>query len=82
MPQLGAMYSGDHSRKLKLVEGGFRLPSALDNRPLKAAEVWRRVPQAVLVSATPGAEVALCGPSPRLTEMVVRPTGILDPQVH
>ena len=82
VPQLGAMYSGDHSRKLKLVEHGFRLPSALDNRPLKGEEVWQRVPQAVLVSATPGAEVALCGPSPRLTELVVRPTGILDPEVH
>ena len=82
VPQIGAMYSGDHSRKLKLVENGFRLPSALDNRPLKGEEVWQRVPQAVLVSATPGAEVALCGPSPRLTELVVRPTGILDPKVH
>ena len=82
VPQLGAMYAGDHSRKLKLVENGFRLPSALDNRPLKGEEVWQRVPQAVLVSATPGAEVALCGPSPRLTELVVRPTGILDPEVH
>ena len=82
VPQLGAMYSGDHSRKLKLVEHGFRLPSALDNRPLKGEEVWQRVPQAVLVSATPGAEVALCGPSPRLTELVVRPTGILDPEVR
>ena len=81
VPQLGAMYSGDHSRKSKLVDGGFRLPSALDNRPLKGEEVWQKVPQAVLVSATPGAEMALCGPSPRLSELVVRPTGIPDPHV-
>ena len=82
VPQLGAMHAGDHSRKLKLVEGGFRLPSALDNRPLTGEEAWERVPQAVLVSATPGAEMALlCGPSPRVTELVVRPTGIPDPHV-
>ena len=81
VPQLGAMYAGDHSRKAKLVEGGFRLPSALDNRPLTGAEVWQKVPQAVLVSATPGAEIAMCGPSPRISELVVRPTGIPDPQV-
>ena len=81
VPQLGAMHSGDHSRKSKLVDGGFRLPSALDNRPLKGEEVWQKVPQAVLVSATPGAEIALCGPSPRISEMVVRPTGIPDPKV-
>ena len=81
VPQLGAMYSGDHSRKAKLVDGGFRLPSALDNRPLMGEEVWQKVPQAVLVSATPGAEIAMCGPSPRLSELVVRPTGIPDPQV-
>ena len=81
VPQLGAMYSGDHSRKSKLVDGGFRLPSALDNRPLKGEEVWQKVPQAVLVSATPGAEIAMCGPSPRVSEMVIRPTGIPDPHV-
>ena len=81
VPQLGAMYSGDRSRKSKLVAGGFRLPSALDNRPLTGDEVWQKVPQAVLVSATPGAELAMCGRSPFVTEMVVRPTGIADPQV-
>ena len=81
VPQLGAMYAGDHSRKSKLVDGGFRLPSALDNRPLTGEEVWQKVPQAVLVSATPGAEIAMCGPSPRVSELVVRPTGIPDPHV-
>ena len=61
VPQFGAMFSGDHSRKSKLVNHGFRLPSALDNRPLTGNEFWERVPQAVLISATPGAELSMCG---------------------
>ena len=61
MPQLSAMHEGDQSRKRKLVEHGFRLPSALDSRPLKASEFWSRVPRAVLVSATPGSEVEALG---------------------
>ena len=82
VPQLGAMHSGDYSRKARLVRHGFRLPSALDNRPLTGPEFWERVPQAVLVSATPGAELAMCGDANPPIDLVVRPTGILDPQVH
>ena len=81
VPQIGAMFAGDRARKSTLVKHGFRLPSALDNRPLTGGEFWARVPQAVLVSATPGAELAMCGPRPRLTELLVRPTGIVDPEV-
>eukprot|EP00965_Chrysotila_dentata_P188605 6172842-Pleurochrysis_carterae.AAC.2 len=82
-PQISAMFAGDHQRKRNLVAHGFRLPSALDNRPLTGAEFWARVPQAVLISATPGAEVErLCGVSPSLTELIVRPTGVPDPQVR
>ena len=62
LPQLKAMHGGDRSRKLGLVAGGYRLPSALDNRPLTFDEFWERVPRALLVSATPGAiEEAWCG---------------------
>ena len=80
IPQLGAMYKGDRSRKETLVEYGFRLPSALDNRPLKFEEWERLAPQMIFVSATPGPyEHAHCG---QLVEQVVRPTGLLDPQVE
>ena len=80
IPQLGAMYRGDRSRKETLVEYGFRLPSALDNRPLKFEEWERLAPQMIFVSATPGPyEHAHCG---QLVEQVVRPTGLLDPQVE
>ncbi len=80
IPQIGAMYKGDRSRKETLVEYGFRLPSALDNRPLRFDEWERLVPQAIYVSATPGAyenEHAA-----RVVEQVVRPTGLLDPEVE
>ena len=79
IPQLGGMYKGDRSRKETLVEYGFRLPSALDNRPLRFEEWERRVPQLIFVSATPGPyEMAHNG---RVVEQVVRPTGLVDPQI-
>lgn len=79
IPQIGAMYEGDHNRKMNLVEYGFRLPSALDNRPLKYQEFEDIVGQRVFVSATPGpAEKRL---STRVVEQVIRPTGLLDPEI-
>jgi excinuclease ABC subunit B len=81
IPQLGAMYKGDRSRKETLVNFGFRLPSALDNRPLKFEEWERRAPRAVYVSATPRAyEIEHSGE--QVIELVVRPTGLVDPQVE
>ena len=81
VPQLGAMYKGDRSRKETLVNFGFRLPSALDNRPLKFEEWELRAPRTVFVSATPGKyEMAKTdGPT---VELVVRPTGLIDPEVE
>ena len=80
IPQLGGMYKGDRSRKEILVEYGFRLPSALDNRPLKFEEWETRAPQMIFVSATPGPyEKRL---SDRTVEQVVRPTGLVDPDVE
>ncbi|QFU75354.1 excinuclease ABC subunit UvrB [Halioglobus maricola] len=80
IPQIGAMYKGDRSRKETLVEYGFRLPSALDNRPLRFEEWERLVPQAIFVSATPGKyEDEHAG---RVVEQVVRPTGLLDPELE
>ncbi|WP_442113198.1 excinuclease ABC subunit UvrB [Pseudomonas sp. NUPR-001] len=80
VPQVGAMYKGDRSRKETLVEYGFRLPSALDNRPMRFDE-WENVsPQTIFVSATPGPyEAEHAG---RVVEQVVRPTGLVDPQVE
>jgi excinuclease ABC subunit B len=78
--QLGGMYKGDHSRKWNLVEYGFRLPSALDNRPLKFAEFEAVVRQTVFVSATPADYEA--GKSAQVVEQVVRPTGLIDPRVE
>ncbi len=79
--QLHGMYNGDRSRKTTLVEYGFRLPSALDNRPLKFEEFERRVKQVVYVSATPGDyELQQCGGA--FVEQVVRPTGLVDPLVE
>ena len=75
--QFGGMYNGDRARKTTLVEYGFRLPSALDNRPLKFAEFERKMRQAVFVSATPAAyEQDNAG---QVVEQVVRPTGLVDP---
>jgi excinuclease ABC subunit B len=80
IPQLGAMYRGDRSRKETLVEYGFRLPSALDNRPLRFEEFERLAPQTVYVSATPGPyEKRVSG---QIVEQVVRPTGLVDPEVE
>jgi excinuclease ABC subunit B len=80
IPQIGGMYEGDRSRKTTLVDYGFRLPSAMDNRPLKFDEFLARVDQLVMVSATPGpferAEAT------RTVEQIVRPTGIVDPEIE
>lgn len=77
--QLGAMYRGDRSRKATLVEHGFRLPSAMDNRPLRFDEFERLTPQTIFISATPGAyELEQSG---GVAECIVRPTGLLDPEV-
>jgi len=81
IPQIGAMYKGDRSRKETLVEFGFRLPSALDNRPLKFPEWEQRVPRAICVSATPG-PYELDKSRGNIVELVVRPTGLVDPQVE
>ncbi|TAL78695.1 MAG: excinuclease ABC subunit UvrB [Burkholderiaceae bacterium] len=78
--QLGAMYKGDHSRKETLVTFGFRLPSALDNRPLKLEEFERRMPQTVFVSATPSTYEK--EHSDNVVEQVVRPTGLVDPEIE
>ena len=80
IPQIGAMYKGDRSRKETLVEYGFRLPSALDNRPLRFDEFERLMPQSIFVSATPGPYEL--EHTPNVTEQVVRPTGLLDPEVE
>ncbi len=80
IPQIGGMYHGDRSRKQTLVDFGFRLPSAIDNRPLKFEEFLDRVKQLVMVSATPGPfEKAEAG---RTVEQIVRPTGIVDPEIE
>ncbi len=79
IPQIGAMYKGDRSRKENLVDYGFRLPSALDNRPLKFDEFERLMPQCIAVSATPGNyENEKSG---QVVEQVVRPTGLIDPEI-
>jgi excinuclease ABC subunit B len=80
IPQLGAMYKGDRSRKETLVEYGFRLPSALDNRPLRFEEFEHLAPQAIYVSATPAAYERRV--SAQVIEQVVRPTGLIDPPVE
>jgi excinuclease ABC subunit B len=80
VPQLGGMYEGDRSRKQTLVDYGFRLPSAMDNRPLRFDEFLQRVPQMIFVSATPGPYERRH--SSRIVEQIVRPTGIVDPEVE
>lgn len=80
VPQIGGMYHGDMSRKNTLVDYGFRLPCARDNRPLKADEFWSKVGQCIFVSATPGdSELKI---SDQIVEQIVRPTGLVDPQVE
>ncbi len=80
LPQIRGMYNGDQARKQTLVDFGFRLPSALDNRPLKFDEFQRRVKQAIYVSATPD-EYELSLASGNVAEQLIRPTGVIDPQV-
>ncbi|MGM0437097.1 MAG: excinuclease ABC subunit UvrB [Bacillota bacterium] len=80
IPQIGGMYAGDRSRKEKLVDYGFRLPSALDNRPLNFEEFEKLVPQAVYVSATPGPYEL--ENSEQVVEQIIRPTGLVDPKVE
>lgn len=81
LPQVRAMFGGDRSRKMNLVEYGFRLPAAIDNRPLQFNEFERLTPQTIYVSATPGDyELQKCGGV--VTEQVIRPTGLLDPEIE
>jgi excinuclease ABC subunit B len=80
VPQIGGMYEGDRSRKQTLVDYGFRLPSAMDNRPQTFAEFLSITPQLIFVSATPGQYER--AHSPRIVEQIVRPTGIIDPDVE
>src|SRR5205823_14867637 len=80
VPQIGGMYEGDRSRKQTLVDFGFRLPSALDNRPLRFDEFLARVPQLLFVSATPGTYELRH--SNVVAEQLIRPTGLVDPDVE
>ena len=80
LPQVRGMYNGDHARKLALVDYGFRLPSALDNRPLTYGEFQNKINQAIYVSATPGEYELEVSPAP--AEQVIRPTGLLDPEIE
>ncbi|MBR1615076.1 MAG: excinuclease ABC subunit B [Treponema sp.] len=77
VPQIGAMYEGDRSRKQNLVDFGFRLPSALDNRPLKSEEFWKKINQVIYVTATPREQEIK--QSTQVVEQIIRPTGLLDP---
>jgi excinuclease ABC subunit B len=80
VPQIRGMYNGDRARKQVLIDHGFRLPSAADNRPLKADEFWDKVNQCIFVSATPGVwEMELS--EDRIAEQVIRPTGVIDPEI-
>ncbi len=80
VPQIRGMYNGDQARKKVLIEHGFRLPSAADNRPLKAEEFWEKVNQCIFVSATPGNwEIEVS--EERVVQQVIRPTGVIDPEI-
>ncbi|MDW8453387.1 MAG: excinuclease ABC subunit UvrB [Oscillatoriaceae cyanobacterium SKYGB_i_bin93] len=80
VPQIRGMYNGDKARKKVLIEHGFRLPSAADNRPLKAEEFWEKVNQCIFISATPGDwEIEVS--EGRVVEQIIRPTGIVDPEI-
>ena len=81
LPQVRGMYEGDRSRKFNLVEHGFRLPSAMDNRPLYFEEFEQRVPQCVYISATPG-DYELKHSGTAVAEQIIRPTGLIDPEVE
>lgn len=80
IPQLRGMYNGDQARKKVLIDHGFRLPSAADNRPLKSEEFWQKVSQCICVSATPG-NWEIEQSEDRVFEQIIRPTGILDPEI-
>lgn len=80
VPQIRGMYNGDQARKKVLIDHGFRLPSAADNRPLKAEEFWEKMNQCVFVSATPG-NWEIEQSEGRIAEQIIRPTGVLDPEV-
>ena len=81
VPQLRAMYHGDRARKERLIQHGFRLPSALDNRPLREDEFWKEISQALFVSATPSHQNVEWA-NERVVDMVIRPTHVIDPKVH
>ena len=80
VPQIRGMYNGDQARKKVLIEHGFRLPSAADNRPLKSEEFWEKVNQCILVSATPG-DWEIEKSEDRIVEQIIRPTGVVDPEI-
>jgi excinuclease ABC subunit B len=81
VPQIRGMYNGDRARKQVLIEHGFRLPSAADNRPLQEKEFWQKVSQCIFVSATPGNwEVEVS--EDRIIEQIIRPTGVVDPEIY
>ncbi len=80
VPQIRGMYNGDQTRKKVLIEHGFRLPSAADNRPLKSEEFWQKVNQCIFVSATPG-DWELGISEDNVAEQIIRPTGVLDPEI-
>ncbi|NEN93098.1 MAG: excinuclease ABC subunit UvrB, partial [Okeania sp. SIO3H1] len=80
VPQIRGMYNGDQARKKVLIEHGFRLPSAADNRPLKSDEFWQKVNQCILVSATPG-NWEIEKSEERIVEQIIRPTGVVDPEI-
>jgi excinuclease ABC subunit B len=80
VPQIRGMYNGDQARKKVLIDHGFRLPSAADNRPLKDREFWHKVNQCIFASATPGAwELEISGDN--IAEQIIRPTGVIDPEI-
>jgi excinuclease ABC subunit B len=81
VPQIRGMYNGDQARKKVLIEHGFRLPSAADNRPLKAEEFWQKVNQCIFVSATPG-EWELEISENHIAQQIIRPTGVIDPEIN
>ncbi|ANV85253.1 excinuclease ABC subunit B [Picosynechococcus sp. PCC 7003] len=81
VPQIRGMYNGDQARKKVLIDHGFRLPSAADNRPLKSEEFWQKVNQCVFVSATPG-NWEIEQSEARVIEQVIRPTGVVDPEIY
>jgi excinuclease ABC subunit B len=80
VPQIRAMYNGDQARKKVLIDHGFRLPSAADNRPLKAEEFWQKVDQCIFVSATPG-DWEIEQSESNIIEQIIRPTGVVDPEI-